>query len=82
MDPNTTNFADKIVQAINIANLDIHRAVTHNKGIMNGIDAVVIATGNDFRAIEAGAHAYASRNGKYTKVFQMHILKIITFILN
>ena len=65
LEPNTTDFANKIIQAINIANLDIHRAVTHNKGIMNGIDAVVIATGNDFRAIEACAHAYASRNGTY-----------------
>ena len=42
------------------------RAVTHNKGIMNGVDAVVIATGNDFRAIEAGVHAYACRNGNYS----------------
>ncbi len=58
-------FATKFEQAVNIANVEAHRAVTHNKGIMNGIDAVVIATGNDFRAIEAGAHAYASRSGKY-----------------
>jgi hydroxymethylglutaryl-CoA reductase len=58
-------FAQKFVQAIHIANAEPHRAVTHNKGIMNGVDAVVIATGNDFRAIEAGAHAYAARNGQY-----------------
>lgn len=58
-------FATKFEQAVKIANVEPHRAVTHNKGIMNGIDAVVIATGNDFRAIEAGAHAYASRTGKY-----------------
>mgnify|MGYP006083068073 FL=1 len=58
-------FASKFEQAVKIANVEPHRAVTHNKGIMNGIDAVVIATGNDFRAVEAGAHAYASRNGKY-----------------
>lgn len=58
-------FATKFEQAVNIANVEPHRAVTHNKGIMNGIDAVVIATGNDFRAVEAGAHAYASRTGKY-----------------
>ena len=58
-------FASKFEQAVKIANVETHRAVTHNKGIMNGIDAVVIATGNDFRAVEAGAHAYASRNGKY-----------------
>ena len=73
LEPNTTNFANKIIQAINIANLDIHRAVTHNKGIMNGIDAVVIATGNDFRAIEAGAHAYASRNGTYQSLSNAYI---------
>ena len=58
-------FAKKIQQAIAIANADIHRAVTHNKGIMNGIDAVVLATANDFRAVEAGIHAYASRGGAY-----------------
>jgi hydroxymethylglutaryl-CoA reductase len=58
-------FASKFEQAVKIANVEPHRAVTHNKGIMNGIDAVVIATGNDFRAIEAGAHAYASRSGQY-----------------
>ncbi|NIJ46122.1 hydroxymethylglutaryl-CoA reductase [Wenyingzhuangia heitensis] len=58
-------FADKMVQAVAIANVEPHRAVTHNKGIMNGIDAVVIATGNDFRAIEAGVHAYAAKSGTY-----------------
>ncbi|MGY5354411.1 hydroxymethylglutaryl-CoA reductase, degradative [Wenyingzhuangia sp. IMCC45467] len=58
-------FAKKMIQAVAIANVDPHRAVTHNKGVMNGIDAVVIATGNDFRAVEAGVHAYASRTGKY-----------------
>ncbi len=59
------HYADKFIQALNIANAEPHRAVTHNKGIMNGIDAVVLATGNDFRAVEAGVHAYASRSGKY-----------------
>lgn len=58
-------FAEKIVQAVRIAEIEPFRAVTHNKGIMNGIDAVVLATGNDFRAIEAGIHAYAARKGKY-----------------
>lgn len=58
-------FAKKMLRAIDIANVEPHRAVTHNKGIMNGIDAVVLATGNDFRAVEAGVHAYASRDGKY-----------------
>ncbi|GAA4289901.1 hydroxymethylglutaryl-CoA reductase, degradative [Aestuariibaculum suncheonense] len=61
-------FATKFVQAVNIAEIEPYRAVTHNKGIMNGIDAVVLATGNDFRAIEACAHAYASRNGKYSSL--------------
>ena len=59
------NFAKKFVEAVEIAEKDISRAVTHNKGIMNGIDAVVIATGNDFRAIEAAIHAYASKDGSY-----------------
>lgn len=61
-------FATKFVQAVNIAEIEPYRAVTHNKGIMNGIDAVVLATGNDFRAIEACAHAYASRNGRYSSL--------------
>ncbi len=55
-----------IVEAGAFAEADPYRAATHNKGVMNGIDAVVIATGNDWRAIEAGAHAYAARNGRYT----------------
>ncbi|MEP1490064.1 MAG: hydroxymethylglutaryl-CoA reductase, degradative [Algibacter sp.] len=61
-------FANKFVQAVNIAEVEPYRAVTHNKGIMNGIDAVVLATGNDFRAVEAGVHAYAARNGKYSSL--------------
>src|SRR6185369_16313715 len=56
---------DAIVSASRFAELDPYRAATHNKGIMNGIDAVVLATGNDFRAVEAGAHAYAARSGHY-----------------
>ena len=66
-------FAQKFVQAVKIAEIEPYRAVTHNKGIMNGIDAVVLATGNDFRAIEAGAHAYASRNGKYSSLSHAEI---------
>ncbi|AOW20453.1 hydroxymethylglutaryl-CoA reductase, degradative [Urechidicola croceus] len=62
---NAELYAEKFDQAVKIANVEPHRAVTHNKGIMNGIDAVVIATGNDFRAVEAGCHAYAARTGKY-----------------
>ncbi len=61
-------FAENFVRAVQIAEIEPYRAVTHNKGIMNGIDAVVIATGNDFRAVEAGVHAYASRNGKYSSL--------------
>jgi len=59
---------DAFLESYNLAAIDPYRAATHNKGIMNGIDAVIIATGNDFRAIEAGAHAYASRNGLYTSL--------------
>ena len=58
-------FAKKFVQAVTIAEEEPYRAVTHNKGIMNGIDAVILATGNDFRAVEAGVHAYAARDGQY-----------------
>lgn len=65
---NPQEFAEKIVQAIKIAEIEPYRAVTHNKGIMNGVDAVVLATGNDFRAVEAGIHAYASKNGKYSSL--------------
>ena len=62
---NPSLFAQKFKQAINIAEIEPYRAVTHNKGIMNGIDAVVLATGNDFRAVEAGVHAYAAKEGSY-----------------
>lgn len=61
-------FAEKFVQAVRIAEVEPFRAVTHNKGVMNGVDAVVLATGNDFRAIEAGVHAYAARNGQYSSL--------------
>ncbi|VHC01138.1 hydroxymethylglutaryl-CoA reductase, degradative [Streptococcus pyogenes] len=63
-------LAQKIELASRLAQVDPYRATTHNKGIFNGIDAVVIATGNDWRAIEAGAHAYASRNGSYQGLSQ------------
>lgn len=59
---------DGIIAAWAFADSDPYRAATHNKGIMNGVDAVVLATGNDWRAIEAGAHAYAARSGKYTSL--------------
>jgi hydroxymethylglutaryl-CoA reductase len=58
-------YVKKFMKAIEIAKEEPYRAVTHNKGIMNGIDAVVLATGNDFRAVEANAHAFASHTGKY-----------------
>ena len=61
-------FAEKFVRAVQIAQKEPYRAVTHNKGIMNGVDAVVIATGNDFRAVEAGVHAYASCDGQYSSL--------------
>jgi hydroxymethylglutaryl-CoA reductase len=59
---------DDIIAAYAFAASDPYRAATHNKGIMNGVDAVVLATGNDWRAIEAGAHAYAARSGRYTSL--------------
>ena len=61
-------FAEKFVNAIKIAEVEPYRAVTHNKGIMNGIDAVIVATGNDFRAVAAGVHACASRKGSYSSL--------------
>ncbi|MEA2055756.1 MAG: hydroxymethylglutaryl-CoA reductase, degradative [Candidatus Thermoplasmatota archaeon] len=59
---------DAFLESYTLASIDPYRASTHNKGIMNGIDALIIATGNDSRAIEAGAHAYAARNGQYTSL--------------
>ena len=67
-------FANKFITAVEIAENNISRAVTHNKGIMNGIDSVVIATGNDFRAVEASAHSYASITGKYTSLSHANIV--------
>ena len=61
-------FANKFARAIRIAHIDPYRATTHNKGIFNGIDAVVLATANDFRAIEACGHTYAARNGSYASL--------------
>ena len=59
---------DGIIEAWAFAEVDPYRAATHNKGIMNGVDAVVVASGNDWRAVEAGAHAYAARSGRYTSL--------------
>lgn len=66
-------FAERFTLAVQIAETQSYRAVTHNKGIMNGIDSVILATGNDFRAVEASAHAYASRNGKYSSLTHAQI---------
>ena len=66
-------FARKFEKAVKIAQIDTYRATTHNKGIYNGIDAVAIATGNDFRAIEAAGHTYASRNGYYQSLSKVEI---------
>ncbi|MBN2603644.1 MAG: hydroxymethylglutaryl-CoA reductase, degradative [Candidatus Thermoplasmatota archaeon] len=63
---------DAFLESYTLASIDPYRAATHNKGIMNGIDAVIIATGNDFRAIESGAHAYAARDGRYTSLTKYH----------
>ena len=68
-------FAKKFKTAVEIAKKDVTRAVTHNKGIMNGVDSVVIATGNDFRAVEACAHSYASKDGKYKSLTHAEISK-------
>lgn len=70
---NAETFATKFKTAVDIARAEPLRAVTHNKGIMNGIDAVVIATGNDFRAVEAGVHAFAARDGMYKGLSQCSI---------
>ncbi|MEM1214798.1 MAG: hydroxymethylglutaryl-CoA reductase [Bacteroidota bacterium] len=67
------HFCQKFATAVNIAVHDPYRAVTHNKGIYNGIDAVVLATGNDFRAIEAAGHAYAARDGQYRSLSRCRI---------
>jgi hydroxymethylglutaryl-CoA reductase len=63
-----SDVVERIVEAYAFAAASPYRAATHNKGIMNGVDAVVLATGNDWRAIEAGAHAYAARSGRYTSL--------------
>lgn len=78
LDTETLKGADVargIVEACALALIDPYRAATHNKGIMNGIDPVVVATGNDWRAIEAGAHAYAAQSGRYTALTRWEIGK-------
>lgn len=71
MDANT--FAYKFDKALKIAHIDVHRATTHNKGIFNGIDAVALATGNDFRAIESCGHTYAAKDGRYKSLSNVEV---------
>lgn len=66
-------FTEKFSRAVHIAEHEPYRATTHNKGIMNGVDAVIIATGNDFRAIEAAAHTYASKDGRYGSLSHVEV---------
>lgn len=66
-------FVEKFQQAVHIAQIEPYRATTHNKGIYNGIDAVVIATGNDFRAVEASGHTYAARDGQYRSLTNVKV---------
>ena len=73
-DMSASEFARRFCQAVEIAEFDPYRAVTHNKGIFNGIDAVIIATGNDFRAIEACGHAYAARDGQYRSLSHAEVV--------
>ncbi len=73
IDGSSAKYAEKFITAIKIAEIEPYRAVTHNKGIMNGVDALVLATGNDFRAVEAGVHAYAAKNGNYTSLSHAEI---------
>lgn len=76
-------FVQKFLQAIRIAEIEPHRATTHNKGIFNGIDSVIIATGNDFRAVEACGHTYASRDGQYRSLSHAKVENgIFTFWLD
>lgn len=72
-DMDAARFAEKFLKAVKIASFDVRRATTHNKGIFNGIDAVVIATGNDFRAVESAGHAWAARDGSYRSLSEAAI---------
>jgi hydroxymethylglutaryl-CoA reductase len=71
---NGASLVERIIEAGRFAELDPYRAVTHNKGVMNGIDAVLIATGNDWRAVEAAAHAWAARDGRYASMTRWTVL--------
>ncbi len=67
-DASGAEVVERIIEAATFADVDPYRAATHNKGVMNGIDALLLATGNDWRAVEAGAHAYAAKSGRYTSL--------------
>ena len=73
IDLTATQFANKFVKAVEIAQVNTERAVTHNKGFYNGVDAVALATGNDWRAIEANGHAYSVKSGKYSSISEATI---------
>jgi degradative hydroxymethylglutaryl-CoA reductase len=68
------DVAHKIIEAYNFARKDVYRASTHNKGVMNGIDSVCLASGQDWRAVESSAHTYASRTGKYMPITHYEII--------
>lgn len=68
------HFAKKFARSVRIAEVDVNRATTHNKGVMNGIDSVILATGNDFRAVEACAHTYAARSGQYKSLTHCEVV--------
>jgi hydroxymethylglutaryl-CoA reductase len=70
---NPDKFAWRFQKAVEIAQKDVYRATTHNKGIFNGIDALILATGNDFRAVEAGGHTYAARDGQYRSLTSISV---------
>jgi hydroxymethylglutaryl-CoA reductase len=72
-DLSAEQFARKFQKAVHVAQYDAYRAVTHNKGIFNGMDAVILATGNDFRAVEACGHAYAARRGLYSGLSRVEL---------
>ncbi len=72
-DMDSQTFVDNFVRALHVAEIEPYRAVTHNKGIMNGVDALIIATGNDFRAIEASVHAFAAKDGQYKSLSHVSV---------
>lgn len=81
-DMNADDFCKNFVRAVHVAEIEPYRAVTHNKGIMNGVDSLIIATGNDFRAVEACAHAYAAKDGQYKSLSHVEVKNgVFTFYI-